>query len=65
MFAVPLITSSQRESVMSLITVDLLKVALPDCKKPEEWVAALIPALEKYAINSEARVASFLTQYRA
>ncbi|WP_226986798.1 hypothetical protein [Chlorobaculum tepidum] len=50
---------------MSLITVDLLKVALPDCKKPEEWVAALIPALEKYAINSEARVASFLTQYRA
>lgn len=47
---------------MPLITADQLKAALPNCKKPEMWVEALIPAFEKYAITSNERIASFLAQ---
>jgi putative chitinase len=47
---------------MPMITVAQLKAALPNCKNPELWVDAFIPAFEKYAINSEARIASFLAQ---
>lgn len=47
---------------MPLITADQLKAALPNCKNPEIWVEALIPAFEKYSITSHERIASFLAQ---
>ncbi len=39
-----------------------LAAALPLCKTPGVWVAALNPVLEKYEIYSKARVAAFLAQ---
>jgi len=45
-----------------MITVDALKKAFPLCAAPDDWVKALAPAMEKYAINSPARIASFLAQ---
>jgi len=47
---------------MPLITATQLKTILPLCKQPDIWAAALIPAFEKYAITSKARIASFLGQ---
>lgn len=52
----------KKENRMSLITVSQLHTAFPRCKSPDVWAAALIPALEKYNINSKARIASFLGQ---
>ncbi|BCM26298.1 glycoside hydrolase family 19 protein [Methyloradius palustris] len=45
-----------------MITADALKKAFPLCAAPDDWVKALAPAMEKYAINSPARIASFLAQ---
>ncbi len=45
-----------------MITVDALKKAFPLCAAPEDWVKALAPAMEQYAINTPARIASFLAQ---
>lgn len=47
---------------LSLITATNLRKAFPECKKPEIWVSALIPALEKFNISNKERVASFLSQ---
>ena len=47
---------------MSLVTAQKLQAALPNCKNPAEWSAALEPALQKYEITSKARMASFLAQ---
>lgn len=47
---------------MALITADQLRAAFPRCKKPEEWAAAIMPALQKYGISSKERIASFLGQ---
>lgn len=47
---------------MPLITATQLKTILPQCKQPEVWAAALIPAFEKYAITSKPRIAAFLGQ---
>jgi putative chitinase len=45
-----------------MITADALKKAFPLCAAPDDWVKALAPAMEKYAINNPARIASFLAQ---
>ena len=42
------------------ITVKTLQTVLPKCKNPQDWVTALNPALVKFEINSNARIASFL-----
>jgi putative chitinase len=47
---------------MPLITAQTLISALPRCSNPAEWAAALNPALEKYEINTVARISSFLAQ---
>ena len=44
------------------LTPQQLKSALPKCKNPDEWAAALNPAFAKYDINTKARIASFLAQ---
>lgn len=47
---------------MSSMTAAKLKAILPKCKDPEAWVAALVPAFEKYDIDSRERIAAFLSQ---
>lgn len=41
---------------MSIITLEVLQAALPGCSNPAEWVSVLSAALEKYEINSYARM---------
>lgn len=45
-----------------MITATSLKKALPLCKEPEQWANALNPAMDKFGINTPARIASFLAQ---
>ena len=45
-----------------MLTADLLKVVFPLCTDPAGWALALQPALDKYQINTKARLASFLAQ---
>ena len=45
-----------------MITADALKKTFPLCAAPDDWVKSLAPAMEKYAINNPARIASFLAQ---
>jgi putative chitinase len=45
-----------------MLTADLLKVVFPLCADPAGWARALQPALDKYQINTKARLASFLAQ---
>ena len=47
---------------MTSLTENKLRTAFPKCKTPGIWVAALLPALDKYDISSKARIASFLGQ---
>lgn len=45
-----------------MITSNQLQAALPLCKSPELWSAALNPAMAKFEINTAARIAAFLAQ---
>jgi putative chitinase len=45
-----------------MVTADSLKKVLPLCKEPDKWAIALKPAMDKFEINTPARIASFLTQ---
>jgi putative chitinase len=45
-----------------MLNADLLQSVFPKCKNPEAWASALNPALQKYSIDSPARIASFLAQ---
>ncbi len=40
----------------------LIKTALPQCKQPEVWVAALNPAMTQFQIDNPGRIACFLAQ---
>ena len=45
-----------------MLTADLIKRVFPACADPAGWARALAPALERYEINTKARLASFLAQ---
>lgn len=45
-----------------MLTADLLKNVFPLCSDPAGWARALNPALDKYQINTRARLSSFLAQ---
>jgi putative chitinase len=45
-----------------MITATSLQKVLPLCKEPDKWANALNPAMDKFGINTPARIASFLTQ---
>lgn len=45
-----------------MITTTSLKKVLPLCKEPDQWANALNPAMDKFGINTPARIASFLAQ---
>lgn len=45
-----------------MLTASLLKQLLPLCADPAGWAQALSPALERYQINTRARLSSFLAQ---
>ncbi|HYD81937.1 MAG TPA: glycoside hydrolase family 19 protein [Paucimonas sp.] len=45
-----------------MISAELLKVALPQCAKPDLWADALNSVLGRYGIDTPARIASFLAQ---
>ncbi len=45
-----------------MLSANALKKIFPLCVDCELWVAALIPAMEKYEINTPARIANFLAQ---
>jgi len=45
-----------------MITPTSLKKVLPLCKEPDQWANALNPAMDKFGINTPARIASFLAQ---
>ncbi len=45
-----------------MLTASLLKQVFPLCADPAGWTQALNPALERYEINSRARLCSFLAQ---
>ena len=45
-----------------MIAATILKTALPLCKEPDQWAQALNPAMDKFEINTPARVACFLAQ---
>jgi putative chitinase len=45
-----------------MITPTSLKKVLPLCKEPGQWANALNPAMDKFGINTPARIASFLAQ---
>lgn len=47
---------------MSLINEQTIAKALPQCTKALDWATALNPALEKYNINTIARISSFIAQ---
>jgi putative chitinase len=47
---------------MMILTDQLVKQIFPQCLEPAGWSQALNPALERYAINSKARLCSFLAQ---
>lgn len=45
-----------------MLTASFLKQVFPLCVDPEGWTQALNPALERYEINTRARLCSFLAQ---
>ena len=45
-----------------MLTANILKQIFPQCVDADRWVAALIPAMEKYEINTPTRIANFLAQ---
>lgn len=45
-----------------MLTANLLKQVFPLCADPSGWVQALNPALERYQINTRARLCGFLAQ---
>jgi putative chitinase len=45
-----------------MLTSSLLKRVFPLCEDPNGWAQALNPALDRYHINSRARICSFLAQ---
>ena len=45
-----------------MLTAHLLKQVFPLCADPAGWTQALNPALERYQINTRARLCSFLAQ---
>lgn len=45
-----------------MLTAHLLKQVFPLCADPAGWAQALNPALERYQINTRARLCSFLAQ---
>ena len=45
-----------------MLTAQLLKQIFPLCADPAGWAQALNPALERYQINTRARLCSFLAQ---
>ena len=45
-----------------MLTAHLLKQVFPLCAEPAGWTQALNPALERYQINTRARLCSFLAQ---
>ncbi|MEN4918893.1 glycoside hydrolase family 19 protein [Achromobacter spanius] len=45
-----------------MLSPDMLWQAFPNCKDPGAWVDALIPAFQKYEIETPDRIASFLAQ---
>ena len=45
-----------------MLTAQLLKKIFPLCADPAGWTQALNPALEKYQINTRARLCCFLAQ---
>lgn len=45
-----------------MLTANLLKQVFPRCADPAGWAQALNPALERYQINTRARLCSFLAQ---
>lgn len=47
---------------MKIIDAQTIRSALPRCIDPDAWANALNPALNRYEINTVARVASFLAQ---
>lgn len=44
------------------ITEDAIRMILPFCRYPEEWVRPLTQACEKFEINTPARLATFIAQ---
>lgn len=42
--------------------LSVIGAAFPMCKNKEAWASAIIPALDKYKINTAPRIASFLGQ---
>ena len=45
-----------------MLSADLIRRVFPACTDPAGWAQALAPALERYEINTKARLASFLAQ---
>lgn len=57
-----LLTSFDSLWRMIMLTADKLKRVFPHCPNPDGWVKALVPAMDKYEINSRDRICSFLAQ---
>lgn len=45
-----------------LLAVAQLRQIAPACTQPNEWIAALLPALEQFDINTPERIAAFISQ---
>ena len=45
-----------------MLTAQTLRNIFPQCPDPELWAQALAPAMERYGIDTPARMASFLAQ---
>lgn len=45
-----------------MLTAQTLQKIFPQCPDPERWAQALTPAMERYGIDTPARMASFLAQ---
>lgn len=45
-----------------MLTPTILRQVFPGCKQPDEWCAALLPALARFDIDSSLRICNFLAQ---
>ena len=45
-----------------MISEGQLRAAFPGCREPARWAVALAPALQRYEIDTRARIAAFLAQ---